>query len=127
MRARVPRYQGIADELRARIQHGELAMGARLETQRQLAKRLGVTLMTLRQALEVLEREKLIDRRHGLGTFVTAPSIDYDILALRRFAGDLTALGEQVTTRVLGNLFGVADRRVAAALGLGARARIVAV
>src|SRR3989442_11849321 len=71
--------------------------------------------MTLRQALEVLEREKLIDRRHGLGTFVAAPSIDYDILALRRFAGDLTALGEQVTTRVLGNLFGVADRRGAAA------------
>ena len=124
---RVPRYHRIAEALRERIRDGELTAGERLPNQRQLAHQFGVTLMTLRQALEVLEREKLIDRRHGLGTFVAAPSIDYDILALRRFAGDLTALGEQVTTRVLGNLFGVADRRVAAALGLGSRARIVAV
>ena len=124
---RVPRYLRIADALREQIRDGEFTAGARLPNQRRLARQFGVTLMTLRQALEVLEREKLIDRRHGLGTFVAAPSIDYDILALRRFAGDLTALGEQVTTRVLGNLFGVADRRVAAALSLGARARIVAV
>jgi GntR family transcriptional regulator len=123
----VPRYLRIADALRAQIRDGEFTAGARLPNQRRLARQFGVTLMTLRQALEVLEREKLIDRRHGLGTFVAAPSIDYDILALRRFAGELTALGEDVTTRILSNLFGVADRRVAAALGLGARARIVAV
>ena len=49
--------------------------------------------MTLRQALELLERDGLITRRHGLGTFVPRPSIDYDILHLRAFAGDLTAHG----------------------------------
>src|SRR5882672_6721698 len=125
MKARVPRYQEIADELRARIQRGEPATGARLETQRQLAKRFGVTLMTLRQALEVLEREKLIERRHGLGTFVAAPSIDYDILQLRRFAGDLSAQGEHVTTRQLGGRVARADHRVTDALGLGPRARVL--
>ena len=98
---RVPRYHRIAEALRERIRDGDLTAGQRLPNQRRLAREFGVTLMTLRQALEVLEREKLIDRRHGLGTVVTAPSIDYDILALRRFAGDLTALGENVTTRVL--------------------------
>src|SRR6266576_1867017 len=127
MKARVPRHQGIADELRARIQHGQLATGARLETQRQLAKHFGVTLMTLRQALEVLEREKLIERRHGLGTFVAAPSIDYDILQLRRFAGDLSAKGERVATRLLGARFAGPDRRVADALGLGLGARVLVV
>jgi len=90
----MPRYQEIAEELRARIQHGHFRAGARLDTQRRLATSFGVTLMTLRQALDVLEREKLIERRHGLGTFVAAPSIDYDILQLRRFAGDLSAQGE---------------------------------
>jgi GntR family transcriptional regulator len=127
MKARVPRYQEIADELRARIQRGELATGARLETQRQLAKHFGVTLMTLRQALEVLEREQLIERRHGLGTFVAAPSIDYDILQLRRFAGDLSAQGEQVTTRLLGSGFVVGARRVTTALGVVHGARVLAV
>jgi len=123
--ARVPRYHRIAESLRDRIHAGRLTPGTRLDNQRQLAKSFGVTLMTLRQALEVLERENLIARRHGLGTFVAAPSIDYDILQLRRFAGDLSAQGEHVTTRLLGGRVARADRRVTDALGLGARARVV--
>src|SRR5437762_13467198 len=124
LNSRVPRYHRIAETLRERIRGGELASGARLDNQRQLAKSFGVTLMTLRQALALLEREHLIARRHGLGTFVAAPTIDYDILQLRRFAGDLSAQGEHVTTRVLGSRVGWADRRVADAPGPGARARV---
>lgn len=124
---RVPRYHWIAETLRERIRGGELQAGVRLDNQRHLAKSFGVTLMTLRQALELLEREHLITRRHGLGTFVAAPSIDYDILQLRRFAGDLQAKGEHVATRLLGTRFAVPDRRSADALGGGPRARVLAV
>jgi GntR family transcriptional regulator len=124
---RVPRYHRIAEALRERIRGGELHAGERLPNQRQLAKSFGVTLMTLRQALELLERENLIARRHGLGTFVAAPSIDYDILQLRRFAGDLQAQGEHVTTRLIGTKFTVPDHHVTDALGLGPRARVLAV
>jgi len=122
---RVPRYLQIADTLRERLRRGELPPGVRLETQRALARRFDVTLMTLRQALEVLEREHLIERRHGLGTFATAPSVDYDILQLRRLAGDLSAQGENVATRVLGARFVAADRRAASALHLRPRARVL--
>lgn len=125
--SRVPRYHRIADALRERIRVGELASGARLDNQRQLAKSFGVTLMTLRQALELLEREHLITRRHGLGTFVAAPSIDYDIMQLRRFAGDLSAKGERVATRLLATRFATADRRVAEALRLAGRPRVLVV
>jgi GntR family transcriptional regulator len=125
LRGRGPRYHRIAEALRERIRDGELRPGARLDNQRRLARTFGVTLMTLRQALEVLEREKLITRRHGLGTFVAAPSIDYDILQLRRFAGDLSAQGEDVRTRLLGSRGMAADRRVAASLGLAARAHVI--
>ena len=72
---RSPRYQQIAETLREQIRGGEFAPGASLPNQRKLAQSFGVTLMTLRQALELLEREHLIVRRHGLGTFVAAPSI----------------------------------------------------
>src|SRR5438094_2906032 len=124
---RLPRYQGIAEALRTRIREGALRPGARLDNQRRLATSFGVTLMTLRQALELLEREHLISRRHGLGTFVAAPSIDYAILQLRRFAGDLSAKGERVATRLLGARFAGPDRRVADALGLGLGARVLVV
>ncbi len=125
MRPRIPRYHRIADALRERIRAGELPAGTRLDNQRQLAKTFGVTLMTLRQALEHLERDHLIVRRHGLGTFVAAPSIDYDILRLQRLAGDLSAKGERVGTRVLEARFTVPDRRAGAALRLGPRDRVL--
>jgi len=88
----MPRYHQIAQALRDRIRSGDIAPGARLDNQRRLAEDFDVTLMTLRQALEVLEREGLIMRRHGLGTFVALPSVDYDILNFRAFAGDLSAV-----------------------------------
>jgi GntR family transcriptional regulator len=124
---RLPRYHRIAESLRARIRAGEWTAGAPLPNQRQLARDFGVTLMTLRQALELLERDHLITRRHGLGTFVAAPTIDYEILKLRRFAGDLSAQGEPVSTRVLEARPAVSDRRAALALGLAPRARMVMV
>jgi GntR family transcriptional regulator len=127
VKTRVPRYHRIAETLRDRIREGDLTPGTRLENQRALARSFGVTLMTLRQALELLERENLIARRHGLGTFVAAPSIDYDILQLRRFAGDLSAQGEHVTTRMLGSRLAPVDRRVTDALGLRPRGRVVAI
>ena len=125
MNRRQPRYHRIAETLRTRIRGGEWAPGAPLPNQRRLARDFGVTLMTLRQALELLERDDLITRRHGLGTFVTAPSIDYEITKLRRFAGDLSAQGESVSTRVLGARPARPDHRVSAALGVPPRSRVV--
>ncbi len=126
MKNRIPRYHQIAHSLRERITEGRPAAGQRLDNQRSLAREFGVTLMTLRQALEVLERDGLITRRHGLGTFVSSPIVDYDILHLRTFAGDLSAKGERVATRFLGSRFAVADRWVSRELGLGRRARVFA-
>jgi GntR family transcriptional regulator len=119
--SRVPRYHQIAQTLRERIVSGGHGPGKRLDNQRSLAREFGVTLMTLRQALDLLERDGLIARRHGLGTFIARPSIDYDILHLRALAGDLSALGEDVATRFVRSYKGPADRRVAEALGLRER------
>ena len=124
MRRTVPRYHQIAEALRARISAGGLTAGQRLDNQRQLAQSFGVTLMTLRQALDVLAREGLITRPHGLGTFVAPPPVDYDILQFRTLAGDLSAVGEDVATRFLRSRFGRADRRVAQELGLAEGARM---
>jgi GntR family transcriptional regulator len=117
VRSRVPRYHQIAHSLRERILGGGLTPGHRLDNQRRLARQFGVTLMTLRQALDVLERDGLVVRRHGLGTFIASRSVDYDILQLQTFAGDLSAQGEDVGTRFLRSSFVAADRRAARELG----------
>jgi GntR family transcriptional regulator len=125
MRGRLPRYHQIAQTLRERIAAGDPPAGARLHNQRSLAREFGVTLMTLRQGLELLERDGLITRRHGLGTFVGSPYVDYDIIHLRTFAADLSAQGERVATRFLRSHFIDVDRRVARELGLTGRRAFV--
>jgi GntR family transcriptional regulator len=122
--SRIPRYHQIAQALRHRIEAGHLRPGARLDNQRRLAREFKVTLMTLRHALEILDRDGLITRRHGLGTFVAAPAIDYDILHLRALAGDLSASGEDVATRFLRSHFARPDAQVARGLGLGRADRV---
>src|SRR3972149_6999435 len=73
--------------------------------------------MTPRQALDLLERNGLIWRRHGIGTFVASPQIDYDLFQFRGFAADLQARGEHVETKVLGARFMPPSPHAADALG----------
>ena len=122
--SRIPRYHQIAEALRDRIDNGFPAPGERLDDQRSLAREFGVTLMTLRQALDLLDRDGLITRRHGLGTFVSAPVLDYDILNFRTLAGDLSATGKPVLTRFLRSHFTAGDAQVTRALGVAEGARV---
>jgi len=56
--------------LLARIEAGEIAAGARLPPERDLAEELGVARNTLRQALDRLEQDGWLVRQVGRGTFV---------------------------------------------------------
>lgn len=69
-----PKYLRIADELRQEITEGIYPTGAQLPAETALLARWQVSLSTLRQAVGVLEAEGLIERKHGIGTFVQKPS-----------------------------------------------------
>jgi GntR family transcriptional regulator len=55
-------------DLRDRITSGRLSPGSLLPSQRDLAARCGVSIMTVRQALQLLADDGLIETRHGSGT-----------------------------------------------------------
>jgi GntR family transcriptional regulator len=64
-------YQHVSALIRKRLLGGELLPGDRLASIEALAQSYGVAVVTVRQALALLEEEGLIERRHGRGTFVT--------------------------------------------------------
>jgi len=63
----------VASELRSLILRGGLRDGDQLPSEPELARRLGVARITLRRAADELISERVLERRHGLGTFVRAP------------------------------------------------------
>jgi GntR family transcriptional regulator len=62
-------------ELLARIQDGRQPPGSRLPAEVDLARALGVSRTSLREALLQLEQEGTIARRHGYGTFVRSAGV----------------------------------------------------
>lgn len=63
-------YVQVADDIAARIASGELASGARLPAERDLAAEYGVAYDSVRRATAVLRDRELIVTVHGRGTFV---------------------------------------------------------
>ena len=67
----VPKYAQIADIFRQRIARGVWAQGLRLPANEELAAEFGVSRVTIRQAVELLARDGVIEAQQGRGTFVT--------------------------------------------------------
>jgi GntR family transcriptional regulator len=63
-------YQQIVDGIKREISEGRLGPGTALPSFRQFAEDLLVSVITVKRAYEELEREGIVYRRQGLGTFV---------------------------------------------------------
>ena len=68
-----PKYQVLADDLRARIRSGEYAPGSLIPSKAALMKRRRLSLGTVTRAAEILAAEGLVETRQGSGTYVCDP------------------------------------------------------
>src|ERR1700730_8736438 len=75
-----PAYQRIQSGILKRIEAGQLKPGDVVDSERELAKIHRVSLMTARHALVALEKEGMVERRRGAGTFVAPPKIHFNKL-----------------------------------------------
>ena len=66
-------YRQIADQIAALIEKGEYGAGERLPPERDLAKQLGVSRPSVREALIALEVEGYVEVRVGSGVYVVGP------------------------------------------------------
>ncbi len=124
-----PLHTAIAEHLAGLIASGLLAPGARLPPERQLAATLGVSRMTVRQALGELERAGLVRRVVGRagGTFVNeAPGAEATTGAGGISAG-LRRAARASHSELVSAEIEPAGKRTAAALGLGRSERVVVI
>ena len=69
-------YQQIVEGVKREVSEGRLPSGAPLPSFRSLAEELLVSVITVKRAYEELERDGIIYRRQGLGTFVSSAAVD---------------------------------------------------
>jgi GntR family transcriptional regulator len=119
----IPAYQQIQTSIIKRLDAGQLKPGDLVESERELAKIHGVSLMTARHALAGLERQGKVLRRRGAGTFVAPPKIHFN--KLMSYTEQMSARGLNISSKLLSlNVIDTAPE-LAARLALPATSRLI--
>jgi len=120
-----PAYQRIQGTIRERIEKGHLKPGDAVDSERELAKIHHVSLMTARHALGELQREGLVERRRGAGTFVAPPKIHFN--KLTSLSEEMASRGLSARSRLLSTTIVDNANDIAARLALPATSRLLVV
>ncbi len=118
-----PAYQRIQGAIRARIESGVLRTGDAVSSERQLAKLHGVSLMTARHALAGLEREGVVERRRGAGTFVAPTRIHFN--KLMSYTEQMASRGLAPGSKIIVSKLIQDENEIAARLNLPASSQMV--
>lgn len=116
----VPVYYQLYEVLRSQLGTPEFPSGSRLATERSISEAIGTSRQTVRLAFSRLEREGLIFRRQGDGTYVSEPRVVSSLRFLRGFTSEITARGLRVRSTVLDLKLAKPPAAVGAALGVPA-------
>ena len=68
--AAYPIYEQVIEEIKKEIVRGELKAGAKLPSQRQLARKIDVNPNTVQRAYREMEQRGLVETKRGRGTFI---------------------------------------------------------
>lgn len=119
-----PLYARLREQLRADILEGRLLPQQRLPSESELTAAHGISRITVRQALNDLQKEGLLIKVHGKGSFVAPPRVTQDLARLRGLAESVEGSGHQVHGRLLALDDSTADAEVAQALQVETGSRV---
>ena len=112
----VLKYVRVRDYLRSLVTH-ELSVGDTIPSERLLCEQFGVSRMTVRQAVDALVVEGLLDREQGRGTFVAPTKVDLEV-RLASFGEEMQRRGMEPSSKVLAAEILAATQDVADALDI---------
>jgi GntR family transcriptional regulator len=120
-----PLYHQLKQVLQEDIEQGLYQPGGRLPSEPELVRQYGVSRITVRQALDGLEAEGRVVRRHGKGTYVAEPRIEQPLVRLTDFVEDMQQAGQHPSSRVLALVHEPARPTIAKALNLASGTEVV--
>lgn len=122
----VPYYHQLKEILRELVLQGDLKPGDRIDGEHALCQRYGVSRPVVRHALADLQRENVIDRVQGRGTFVAPVRTSQSLVqSLNGLYDDVKALGRQLRSEVRTFDLQPADGEIAARLQIPLESPVV--
>ncbi|KAE8759477.1 UTRA domain-containing protein [Paraburkholderia madseniana] len=113
-----PLYEQIKTALRSRILDGTYAAHSQMPSENDLCTRFNVSRITVRQALGDLQKEGLVFKLHGKGTFVSKPKAFQNVSALQGFAEAMSSMGYEIVNQLKHIRFIPATAHIASRLQL---------
>ncbi|WP_314208837.1 GntR family transcriptional regulator [Vagococcus salmoninarum] len=95
----LPVYIQIHDKIREEIESGKWKVGERLPSERELSITYGVSRMTLRQAVQTLADEGILERKIGSGTYVASKKVQETMSGTTSFSEIIIAQGKQPSSK----------------------------
>ncbi len=99
--ATLPLYTQIREVVRRRILDGSYAPHSQMPSEAQMMEAFGVSRITIRQALGDLQKEGLIFKVPGKGSFVSKPKAFQNLSRLQGFGEAMTPAGYETYAQVL--------------------------
>ena len=97
----VPFYKQLKNKILDEIDSGKLKHGDKLPSERELAEQYQISRMTARHTLSILEREGVVERRVGAGTFINNKKIQMDFVTFNSFTKNMLSKGLIPSTQIL--------------------------
>jgi GntR family transcriptional regulator len=91
--SKLPLHHQLENRIKEHIHSGVLRAGERLPSERELMQYAGVSRATIRQALNALVHEGILEKAHGSGTFVKRTRFEQPLAAAYSFSEQLRTLG----------------------------------
>ncbi|AWV29527.1 GntR family transcriptional regulator [Limosilactobacillus fermentum] len=96
-----PVYIQIHNQLRENIEGGKWQVGEKIPAERELAAEFGVSRMTLRQAIQTLVDEGVLERRVGSGTFVASRKVQEKMAGVTSFTDLMEGMGKVPSSKAI--------------------------
>ncbi|MEW5960263.1 MAG: GntR family transcriptional regulator [Chloroflexota bacterium] len=100
-RNKTPLYHQIIENFRTLIKERQLEPGEMTPSEWELSDLYGVSRLTVRRAIDDLERDGLLVRRHGVGTFVANPTEAQIYPSELSFTKNMEQIGRTPGSRVV--------------------------
>ncbi len=98
---KIPLYYQLMTLIKRYILSGVLKEGDLLPSENELCDGFNVSRTTVRQAFDALEKEGLVERLRGKGTFVSKPKLRRSLNNLYSFSGEMNHLGLTADSEIL--------------------------